>query len=322
MQQMVLDVTGKTFPGFMQEAGARPSGMKASSFEQPLPAERAKLAATGHLSSRDAVKGRWHIYPEMAAAGCGPRLPTWPASPSASRRPLSGKSAKTLSPEMARQMLTEQKDGMGLGLVLYGSGPTMQFSHGGRDEGFDAVLIAYAETGQGAVIMINANDNSGMVGRLMDAIAKEYRWPDFPAPKPLDRPSVQVGEDKLERYAGRYEFANNQMRAFTVHRGHLFSMADGLPDEEIVAIADDQFLTGGGEVQLTFSKARTGRSTGIFERRDRRADRAPRRPSIPCLEAPGRSRSGEDGEDSRRTRGPRGGRPPPPPTSLPRPSRI
>ena len=26
----------------------------------------------------------------------------------------------------------------------------MQFSHGGRDEGFDAALIAYAETGQGA----------------------------------------------------------------------------------------------------------------------------------------------------------------------------
>ena len=53
----------------------------------------------------------------------------------------------------------------------------LRFSHGGRDEGFDALVTAYAEAGQGAVVLINANDNSGAVQRLVGAIAQEYHWP-------------------------------------------------------------------------------------------------------------------------------------------------
>jgi len=41
-------------------------------------------------------------------------------------------------------------------------------------------MTAFAETGQGGVIMINANDNSGSVNRIVEAIAQEYHWPDHP----------------------------------------------------------------------------------------------------------------------------------------------
>ena len=51
MQQMVIDVTGKPFPQFMQEAVLGPLDMKESTFEQPLPAETAKLTATGHTGT-------------------------------------------------------------------------------------------------------------------------------------------------------------------------------------------------------------------------------------------------------------------------------
>ncbi len=69
MQQMIVDVTGKPFPQFMQEAVLGPLAMKESTFEQPLPAGTAKLTASGYYGDRSPVKGRWHIYPEMAAAG-------------------------------------------------------------------------------------------------------------------------------------------------------------------------------------------------------------------------------------------------------------
>ena len=45
-------------------------------------------------------------------------------------------------------------------------------------EGFDASLTASADGGRGAVIMINANDNSGASGRVRDAIATQYHWHD------------------------------------------------------------------------------------------------------------------------------------------------
>ena len=69
MQQLVVDVTGKPFPQFMHEAVLGPLDMKESTFEQPLPADKAKLTATGHHGKQKPVKGKWHIYPEMAAAG-------------------------------------------------------------------------------------------------------------------------------------------------------------------------------------------------------------------------------------------------------------
>src|SRR5262249_43707111 len=69
MQQLIIDVTGQPFPRFMREAVLRPLRMERSTFDQPLPAGRARLAATGYLADRSAVQGHWHVYPEMAAAG-------------------------------------------------------------------------------------------------------------------------------------------------------------------------------------------------------------------------------------------------------------
>jgi CubicO group peptidase (beta-lactamase class C family) len=199
VQQMIIDVTGKPFPLFMLEAVLRPLGMDSSTFEQPLPAEKAKLAATGHLSERSLVKGRWHIYPEMAAAGL------WTTPSDLLRFALgvqaaySGKSGAVLSREMARQMLTVVKDNYGLGVGLQGSGRALRFGHGGRDEGFDARLWAYAETGQGVAIMINTNDNSQMLSRIERAVAREYHWPDSPPTKPATTSSRSLGHGRSDQ---------------------------------------------------------------------------------------------------------------------------
>ena len=84
-------------------------------------------------------------------------------------------------------MLTQQKgkedadDGegsVGLGIFLEGDGKTMQFTHTGLNAGFASRLVAYAETGQGAVIMINS-DNDYIISAILEVIAKEYNWPDY-----------------------------------------------------------------------------------------------------------------------------------------------
>ena len=69
MQQMIIDATGKPFPEFMRETVLAPLGMTSSTYEQPLPADRQSHAATGHYPDGRPVAGKWHVYPEMAAAG-------------------------------------------------------------------------------------------------------------------------------------------------------------------------------------------------------------------------------------------------------------
>lgn len=68
-QQLMMDVTGKPFPEFMQQTVLSKIGMTDSSYEQPLPATRAAQTATGTHGDGMSVQGRWRIYPEMAAAG-------------------------------------------------------------------------------------------------------------------------------------------------------------------------------------------------------------------------------------------------------------
>lgn len=178
MQQIMIDVTGQPFPEFMQEAVLTPLRMAASSYDQPLPKERVTAAATGYYANGKQVEGKWHIYPEMAAAGLWTTASDLARFAIGIQQALAGKSNPVISQSMTRQMLTAQKGDSGLGFGLRGSGKTLRFVHGGRDEGFDSFLMAYAESEQGVVIMINANDDSGAVNRILRAVSREYHWPE------------------------------------------------------------------------------------------------------------------------------------------------
>ncbi len=151
--------------------------MTNSTYEQPLPAESASAMAIGYYTNGEAVPGRWHIYPEMAAAGL------WTTPSDLGRfiigiqKSLAGQSNAVISSNMTRQMLTIQKSDDGLGVFVSGSGDTLQFQHDGRNAGFDAYMKGCATTGQGAVVMINANDDSNVLPKIVYVIANAYHWP-------------------------------------------------------------------------------------------------------------------------------------------------
>jgi CubicO group peptidase (beta-lactamase class C family) len=276
MQQMIIDVTGQPFPRFMERTVLAPFGMTASSYQQPPPADRARATATGHYDDRTAVRGRWHVYPEMAAAGLWTTPSDLARFAIAVQQSFAGTSNPVLSQAMTRQMLTDQKAGDGLGVFLAGSGATLQFSHNGRDEGFDALMIAWAEGGRGVVIMINANDNSRMMGRIVAEVAREYHWPPPADAAPPPVKAVPVAAALLRSYAGRYERANNQMVTFVAGNGRLFTRADGFADEEFVPEADDRFASTERDFRLTFKRDSTGQVTDVIWKMGERGGTAPR----------------------------------------------
>jgi CubicO group peptidase (beta-lactamase class C family) len=261
MQQMMLDVTGKTFPEFMRETVLAPLGMLRSTFEQPPAPARAALTAAGHYPDGSEVKGRWHVYPEMAAAGL------WTTPSDLARfaievqRAYAGRSSKVISQAMAKQMLTNQKDMDGLGVFLQGAAPGMRFNHNGRDEGFDAMLTATVETSQGVVIMTNANDNSRAVARIQDFVAKQYHWPN--APDYVAPTAVAISSAQLNSVAGRYEMQENQMLAFVPRDGRLFTSVGGYPDEELLPLGNDRFASADRPARMVFIRDASGAVTGL-----------------------------------------------------------
>ncbi len=190
LQQLLIDVTKTAFPQLMREVVLDKLGMNHSAYEQPLPKNLWTQAASGHRDNGEKIKGGWHTYPEMAAAGL------WTTPTDLARfaielqKAKAGKSKKVLSPEMVGQMLTEQIGAWGLGLGLEGKGQAALFRHGGANEGFRCFMVAYIETGQGAVIMTNSDRGDALAGEILRSIAREYGWPSY-LPKEEDRGTKQ-----------------------------------------------------------------------------------------------------------------------------------
>jgi CubicO group peptidase (beta-lactamase class C family) len=177
VQQMMVDQLKKPFPQIMSEAVLAPLGLKHSTFEQPLPAALAAKAATATRASGERVEGGWHVYPEMAAAGL------WTTPSDLARiaievsKARAGKSKTVLSQKMAKQMLTKQSDGFGLGFQLEEGSD--RFGHGGSNEGFQSLLIAFSESGSGVALMANGDNGPLLFERFAASVAAEYGWKSF-----------------------------------------------------------------------------------------------------------------------------------------------
>jgi CubicO group peptidase (beta-lactamase class C family) len=66
----------------------------------------------------------------------------------------------------------------GLGMALGYDGGVMRIQHmGGCPWGSNSWLIAYPETGQGAVVMTNSVGGSTIRAEIVLSIAIEYGWP-------------------------------------------------------------------------------------------------------------------------------------------------
>jgi CubicO group peptidase (beta-lactamase class C family) len=277
MQQMIVDVTGTPFPELMRRTVLDPIGMTHSSFEQPLPPVLAAQTAAGQYSPTQPVKGKWHVYPEMAAAGL------WTTASDLARFAIevqesyAGRSSKVISPAMTRRMLTVEKNGDGLGVFLQGTGRALLFNHNGRDDGFDASLNALAETGQGLVVMINANDNSQMINRIVSFVAKKYDWPALAsAYVPPVASAEPVAADRLRSVTGRYEFSNNNMLTLIALDGRLYIASAGLPDEEFVYVGGDRFASLDRDSRLGFVRDAGGAVTALTWTRGTNTRTAPR----------------------------------------------
>jgi CubicO group peptidase (beta-lactamase class C family) len=290
MQQMVVDVTGEPFPQYMQKTVLGPIGMTSSSFEQPLPNARAALTAAGYYADGTPVRGRWHLYPEMAAAGLWTTPTDLAKFAIEVQETLAGRGHGVVSPAMARQYITEQKSGYGLGVGVQGAGHALRFSHGGRDEGFDALLIAGAETGDGVAIMINANDNSRLMGRVREYVERAWKFSDLPpAPTPSASTAARIDRSRLPRYAGYYEASENNMVAMVADPNGtgMQLLVDGLPDETLLAMDSVTFGSSERAFRVAFDMEGHGAVTGATVRPgEPRQQRAPRVAPLPSSLAP------------------------------------
>jgi hypothetical protein len=124
-------------------------------------------------------------------------------------------------------------------------------------------MLAFAETGQGLVVMINANDNSTMMTRVTDAVARAYKWPPRSSSSTPAATTRIASGIPLETVTGRYELSNNNMLTLAATGASLFTDVDGLPDEEFVFMGGDRFGSIQRNVSFRIARDSTGAVIGL-----------------------------------------------------------
>jgi CubicO group peptidase (beta-lactamase class C family) len=201
VQQAMIDRAGKPFDALLADTVLAPLGMKDSRYAQPLPAALLPRAAMPHDGKGEAYKGGPYTYPELAAAGL------W-TTPSDLARFVLGvqRNADTqghalLSPAMAGTMLTPVKNGYALGFGVEGNGPARSFGHGGSNMGYQSLLSAYVERGDGVVVMTNGEGGNDIAQGILRAAAFEYHWPSN---QTTMRKAADLPAAKRKALAGTY----------------------------------------------------------------------------------------------------------------------
>jgi CubicO group peptidase (beta-lactamase class C family) len=271
-QLLASDVTREPFADLMQRLVLSPAGMTHSTYANPLPPRYAQVAASGHERVDTPVPGRYHTYPEMAAAGL------WTTSPDLARwmiqlaRSYNGATNGILSPAMARQMIaphvnTGPRGGngwQGLGVAVAGEGDSISFSHGGRDEGFVANVIMWPKLGKGLVILTN-----GVSGPLLSEIRRAFNDTyGMPAPPRQERTTVAADVASLSPLAGGYRAVSPNGRdtvhvEVTIANGVLtFAQPSARRTAQLWPLGNDQFYEVHSNTTFVFQREGDASSRG------------------------------------------------------------
>jgi len=172
--QLILEnTTGEKYEEYMAKNVLTPLGMNNSSYNQPPSKEKENLLATGYNIDKE-VKGKYHVYPEKAAAG----LWTNPTDLSKyiidTQLSLLSKSNKIVSKEMSAKRLDNN-----FGIFVNDFKGTKYFSHSGGNEGFVCYYIGDFESGNGIVVMTNGR-MFPIINEIVSSIASSNNWKNYP----------------------------------------------------------------------------------------------------------------------------------------------
>jgi CubicO group peptidase (beta-lactamase class C family) len=201
LERLLEDVTLSPFAPLMRQAVLEPLGMKASTFEVPLPEAERIHAASGHGRDGRPIEGKWLDYPAAAADGLWTTPSELLSFASDILQTAMGKDGKILSSGLARAMLSRQAGDRGFGFGIEGTGMDVRFELRGRTHGFACSLDVYPYKGQGAVIMTNSDNGALLRDEILRAVSAAYEWPDF---KAEERPLYRLEPSIYEQYVGRY----------------------------------------------------------------------------------------------------------------------
>ena len=177
MQQLLMDVTGRSFPDLMRSTLLQPLGMLMSTYQQPLNGSLRHSAALAHDTKGERLDVPWMIYPELAAAGLWSTAEELAALVRSLQRTAAGDVLQPLSRKLVRDLWQPVGVGsFGSGFHVFQQGEGWYFAHIGANRGYRSFLMAHQSKGYGLVVMTNGEGGETLIERICRRIQRFYDW--------------------------------------------------------------------------------------------------------------------------------------------------
>ncbi|NIJ20952.1 CubicO group peptidase (beta-lactamase class C family) [Sphingomonas naasensis] len=247
VQLALSDVSGLPFAALAERELLRPLGMTRSGYAQPPSPALGADIAFAHAQGAP-IPGNYHVYPELGPAGL------WTSAADLARLlidvqgAVAGRPGHRLSPAMARAMLAPVKGNWGLGPAVYPDG-ARRFGHDGLNEGFQSYMMAYADRGEGIVVLVNGGQGRRLIDEIVRAVATDYGWTDIAAPAVEEQ---LLSPAQRARAAGAFE-ADGLAVTLEARPDGLFAETGDPRPERLLALSATRFASEARGIVVQFA---------------------------------------------------------------------
>jgi CubicO group peptidase (beta-lactamase class C family) len=275
LQQLMIDVARQPFDQLMAARVLQPLGMRHSSFTQPATTAMLARAALPHDGAGKPYPAGPATYPELAAAG----LWTTPSDLATFllklQQAAAGQPGQVLTRQSAATLLTPVMKGYALGVGIEGSGAATSFAHGGHNQGYSNLMVAYTGRGDGAVVMTNGDNGDEVARALVRAVAQAYGWPSY---LPVERNHIALTPAQARAVAGKYAIKDLGDFDITYDNGELLFWLKAGQSEPLFAQSPSSLFVQSQALSLTFD---AGFDAGrlVMDPFDLRFERVPATPA-------------------------------------------
>ncbi len=240
LQQLTVDVEGKSFPEIASERIFQPLEMNSTTFQQPLPEDLIKIASAGHMGDGLPLAVKRYYFPHMAAGGLWTTTTDYAKYIIELQKSYLGKSNKIISQELAKEMLSPHVSKQyGLGVFMREMyGEINYFGHLGDSRGFFAGFVSHLTDGCGAVVFTNGQNGANLIREITNGIAKVYGWEKY---LPEEYKVVAIDDNEAYKYCGRYAVGSDAY--FEVKKEQDKLIINQFDNAQLFHVGDGKFVT-------------------------------------------------------------------------------
>lgn len=247
LQQVLEDAEHQPFDALISKSVFGRLAMNRSTFQGDPSKRFGRDVALGHYAGGAPVAGGYRQYAVPAAAGLWTTPTDLARYVIAIQDAYAGRPAAIVSAQLTEQVLKAEAGRSEFGLLMSGSGTSVRFGHDGGNEGFEARMVGYLGSGRGAVVMTNSSFSFPLILEVLESIAREYHWPDYPAS--AQQVVAEVPKVLTEASVGRYAPSEGAPVAVFSKSGRLFvRFPEGVA--QVMAAPDGRLFS----IQLMYSE--------------------------------------------------------------------